>query len=149
MEFPLMYGLEKVGLPLICTTDDLIFLIDTGANHSVLFTFIYEYLKDSLKEQDDARQMVGMEGNKVDVNKVEGTINILDKDYTHTFSVYDGSKIVSCIQERSGVQIHGILGMDFIVRNKWILDFERFVVIEKEENVNSQDKNQENARCYI
>jgi hypothetical protein len=41
------------------------------------------------------------------------------------------------VQEKTGIQIHGILGIDFIVTNKWILDFERYVVIENEEKENA------------
>lgn len=140
MEFPLTYGLETASLALICTTDDLIFMLDTGANHSVLFTYTYEHLKETLKDLDGTREMMGMEGSKVAMNRVEGTINILGKDYTHVFSIFDGSKTFGAIQEKTGIQIHGILGLDFMVKYRWILDFERYVVIEKEEkeeNVNS------------
>ena len=77
--------------------------------------------------------MMGMEGSKVAMNRVEGTINILGKYYTHVFSIFDGSKTFGAIQEKTGIQIHGILGLDFMVKYRWILDFERYVVIEKEE----------------
>lgn len=41
MEFPLIFGLQKTGLPLIITSGklkNLCFLIDTGATHNILFT---------------------------------------------------------------------------------------------------------------
>ena len=47
MEFPLYWGLQKTGLPLIvvtCTDDtgitrDLCLLIDTGSTNNILFSF--------------------------------------------------------------------------------------------------------------
>ena len=32
------------------------------------------------------------------------------------------------IQEETGVQIHGILSTDFLVKNKWILDFDKLTI---------------------
>lgn len=46
MEFPLAFGLQKTGLPLIVTLGrlkNLCFLIDTGATHNVLFAYVYEH----------------------------------------------------------------------------------------------------------
>lgn len=43
MEFPLTFGLQKTGLPLILTSgkiNNLCFLIDTGATHNTLFYFV-------------------------------------------------------------------------------------------------------------
>lgn len=51
MEFPLTFGLQKAGLPLILTsgkTNNLCFLIDTGATHNTLFDFVYEHFKSEL-----------------------------------------------------------------------------------------------------
>lgn len=52
MEFPLAFGLQKTGLPLIVTLGrlkNLCFLIDTGATHNVLFAYVYEHKKMSSK----------------------------------------------------------------------------------------------------
>ena len=49
MEYPIHYGLEKAGLPLILTTENpknLCFLIDTGSTNDVIFDFVYNHFKD-------------------------------------------------------------------------------------------------------
>ena len=49
MKFPLAFGLQKTGLPLIVTSGklkNLCFLIDTGATHNTLFGFVYEHFKE-------------------------------------------------------------------------------------------------------
>lgn len=52
MEFPLAFGLQKTGLPLIVTLGrlkNLCFLIDTGATHNVLLLMYMSILKMSSK----------------------------------------------------------------------------------------------------
>ena len=70
----------------------MIFLVDTGASNSVLFTYVYEHLKERFTDVSGGIKIMGMEGNYVDVVRVEGVINILDKDYKAKFTVYDGTK---------------------------------------------------------
>ena len=57
MEFPLYWGLQKTGLPLIvvtCTDDtgtirDLCLLIDTGSTNNIMFSFVYEHFQSELQ----------------------------------------------------------------------------------------------------
>ena len=53
LEFPLTLGLQKTGLPLIVTSGklkNLCFLIDTGATHNVLFTYVFDTVSRSVSE---------------------------------------------------------------------------------------------------
>ena len=59
---------------------------------------------------------------------IEATFNFEGTDYTSSFSVFDGSDAIRQIQEETGVQIHGILSTDFLVKNKWILDFDKLTI---------------------
>ena len=55
LEFPISFGLQKTGLPLIITSGklkNLCFLIDTGATHNVLFTYVFEHFKNEFKMLD-------------------------------------------------------------------------------------------------
>ena len=56
------------------------------------------------------------------------TFNFEGTDYTSSFSVFDGSDAIRQIQEETGVQIHGILSTDFLVKNKWIIDFDKLTI---------------------
>ena len=78
MEFPLAYGLDKVGLPLICTTDNLIFLVDTGASNSVLFTYVYEHLKERFTDVSGGFKIMGMEGNYVAGANIAGFLKVAE-----------------------------------------------------------------------
>ena len=71
MEFPLTFGLQKAGLPLILMsgkTNNLCFLIDTGATHNTLFDFVYEHFKSEFKLLEGATRM----------NSLAGCVNVWD-----------------------------------------------------------------------
>lgn len=131
MEFPLAFGLQKTGLPLILTSGrlkNLCFLIDTGATHNVLFTYVYEHFKDEFKTLNEKQNIMGIEGHCEECPTIEATFNFEGVDYTSIFSVLDGSDAMSRMQEETGVQIHGILSATFLFEYKWIIDFNKLIV---------------------
>ena len=131
MQFPLTLGLQKTGLPLIVTSGklkNLCFLIDTGATNNILFTYVYEHFKDEFRVLEDKQKIMGIEGEYKEAPVIEATFNFEGIDYTSTFSVFNGSDAIRQVQEETGVQIHGILSTDFLVKNKWILDFDKLII---------------------
>lgn len=131
MEFPLAHGLQKVGLPLILTSGKLkniCFLIDTGATHNCLFDFVYEHFKEEFKLLEDSSGVMGIEGHYKECPTIKATFNFEEKDYTSVFVVLDASDAVKQVQKESGIQIHGVLGIQFLIENKWIIDFENLAV---------------------
>lgn len=131
MEFPLTLGLQKTGLPLIVTSGklkNLCFLVDTGATHNVLFAYVFEHFKNEFKVLEEHQSTMGIEGNYKECPTIEATFTFEGIDYTSTFTVLDATNAVAQIQEETGVQIHGILSTDFLVKNKWILDFDRLTI---------------------
>lgn len=131
MEFPLAFGLEKIGLPLIVTSGklkNLCFLIDTGSTNNSLFSFVYEHFKDEFKLLDVTQKIMGIEGHYKENPIIEATFNFEGTDYTSTFAVLDATDAIRQMQEETGVQIHGVLGIQFLIENKWIIDFETYSV---------------------
>jgi hypothetical protein len=134
MEFPLTFGLQKTGLPLIVTSGklkNLCFLIDTGSTHNTLFDFVYEHFKDEFKLLDSSYRTMGIEGHYKEVPVIEATFNFEGVDYTSTFAVLDASEAIAQVQEETGVQIHGVLGVEFLLENKWIINFEQMKVTDE------------------
>ena len=126
--FPITLGLQKAGLPLILTSGklkNLCFLIDTGSTHNILFDFVYNHFRDEFKLLDDTQSLMGIEGQYRETPTIEATFNFEGKDYTSTFSVLDASEAIKQVQEETGIQIHGILGIKFLLENKWIIDFNK------------------------
>ena len=131
MEFPLALGLEKTGLPLIVTSGklkNLCFLIDTGSTYNTIFDFVYEHFKNEFKLLDSTCRTMGIEGHYKETPVIEATFNFEGIDYTSTFSVLDATDAIMQVQEETGVQIHGVLGTQFLMENKWIVDFDRLIV---------------------
>ncbi|MBC5621673.1 MULTISPECIES: hypothetical protein [Butyricimonas] len=126
--FPITLGLQKAGLPLILTSGklkNLCFLIDTGSTHNILFDFVYNHFRDEFKLLDDTQSLMGIEGQYRETPTIEATFNFEGKDYTSTFSVLDASEAIKQVQEETGIQIHGVLGIKFLLENKWIIDFNK------------------------
>nr|DAL25126.1 MAG TPA_asm: retropepsin-like protein [Caudoviricetes sp.] len=125
MEYPIHHTISKVGLPLIVTSDSpkLCFLVDTGATHNILFSFVYEHLKDSFTAYREKNFVMGIDGEKKETMQIETELSFGGQNSSALFSVIDSDKAVAQIQSETGIQIHGILGIPFLIDNKWILDF--------------------------
>ena len=131
MIFPLNFGLEKIGLPLILTSGrkkNVCFLIDTGSTHNTLFSFVYEHFKDDFRIIEENQETMGIEGRFQESTTVEGTFNFEGTEYTSTFAVVKANDMITQLQEDTGVQLHGILGIHFLMENNWKIDFEKKVV---------------------
>lgn len=136
MKYPLYWGLQKTGLPLIvvtCTDDtgttrDLCLLIDTGSTNNILFSFVYEHFQKSFKSLDKQGSIIGFEGQQHETPQIEATFDFEGQSYISTFSVLDVFDGMKHIQEEAGVQIHGVLGTDFLLENKWSLNFDKLEI---------------------
>lgn len=131
MKFPLTLGLQETGLSLIVTSDklkNLCFLIDTGATHNILFNYVYEHFKDEFRVLEEKQKIMGIEGEYKETPVIKATFTFEGIDYTSTFSVLDATDAIAQVQKETGVQIHGILSTDFLVKNKWILDFDKLII---------------------
>ena len=137
MEFPLTLGLQKSGLPLILTSGELkniCFLIDTGSTHNILFDFVYNHFKDEFNILNNTQLLMGIEGHYKETPIIEATFNFEGMDYTSTFSILEANEAISQVQDETGVQIHGVLGIKFLLENKWIVDFEKLEIKSNGEN---------------
>lgn len=131
LEFPISFGLQKIGLPLIITSGklkNLCFLIDTGSTHNILFSYVYEHFSDEFKILNNTQTIMGIEGEYKETPIIEGTFNFEGKDYTSTFSVFNATNAVVQVEEETGVQIHGILGIQFLIENKWVINFDKNII---------------------
>lgn len=131
MRFSLNFGIEKTGMPLILTSGkkkNVCFLIDTGSTYNTLFSFVYEHFKDDFRIIEEDQKTMGIESRFQDSTTVEGTFNFDGTEYTSTFEVVKANDTITQLQEETGVQLHGILGIPFLMENKWKIDFEKMIV---------------------
>ncbi len=130
MKIPIEYSLTKLGLPLIVTSSkpNLCFLIDTGATHNIVFSYVYEEIPQYFSALQDTSCLMGIEGTQQRTSQVEAFIFFDNRDSIVTFSVMETNEAILQIQKESGIQIHGILGIPFLTQNKWILDFKNLKI---------------------
>lgn len=131
MEHSIQHSISKVGLPLIVTSSkpSLCFLIDTGATHNVIFSFVIENLKNIFRVSENQSSIMGIEGEIRKTPSITANISFGEVETSAIHSVLDNDKAVASIQNETGIQIHGILGIPFLMQNKWILDFNNLKII--------------------
>ena len=130
MNITLEFSLNKVGLPLIVTSSkpNLCFLIDTGATHNIVFSYVYKELRNVFYPTQESTKMMGIDGSLKQTQQVTCTLEFEGKEVNSVFSVLDANNAISKIQLESGIQIHGILGIPFLIQNEWILDFKQLTI---------------------
>ena len=96
MIFPLHTGLVKAGMPLIISSKgpnkeikNLCFLIDTGSTHNILFSYVYEFVKDDIKPLNTQNNLMGFEGKSQQGKMVEVNLSfVLEHHWTLDFKNY-------------------------------------------------------------
>ena len=112
------------GLPIVQFNSNgikLNFILDTGANISVIDTNILSKLK-YIKEES-VSEVFGIEGDKQSVETVSIEFNKDTKSYKDIFQVMDMSAPFGFVELESGIKIHGILGNEFLSKYGYVLDF--------------------------
>lgn len=123
----IFYGLNKSKLPIIpiiIKKENLCFIIDTGSTNSLIDCQVVEYFKDIVKPIGKY-SIIGIEGTRQEVDVVFLPFIFEGQTYKPKFCVKPLLEVFGNIEEESGIQIHGILGIDFLMDNKWIIDFNK------------------------
>ena len=125
-------ALDLVELPIVTFLNKgikLNFLLDTGSSQSI----INESMLPSLdtKKSEDSMIIVGVEGNKVSSDLCTMKVGYKDQEFAHTFAIKDLDEAFGVVKQESGVQIHGILGSDFLQKYKYVLDFKELIAYPK------------------
>lgn len=94
----------------------------------MIFSFAYEHLRSLFNTVGRLNQIMGVNGDTKETALVEATLSFGKINTTSIYSVLDSHKAVATIQKETGIQIHGILGIPFLMQNKWILDFNKLTV---------------------
>lgn len=112
-----------------CYNKSVNFILDTGANNSVIHDKVAKELK--LEPTGEKMKLTGMNSsiNEVDVTNIELSYN--DKKYKDKMQIVDLGVVIKQIKKTTGVTVHGIIGNGFFVNNKYILDFDAMIAYSK------------------
>lgn len=126
MNHSLSESLLKLSMPLvkarICGVN-LTFLVDTGSTHNVIASFVYEQIRNAFMITGESNKVMGVDGKYQDVIIVNATLEIEGVELKSDFNVVDMSDVVMQLQDETGLQLHGLLGIPFLMDNKCIIDF--------------------------
>ena len=118
-------GFNLTDLPVVTFTqgdEKLNFLLDTGSNKSLINSSVVKKLQHVMLKSDST--MFGVDGNYTKVETAVISIFYNGEEYANDFMISNLDKPFTNIKKESGVTIHGILGNNFFVRNKSILNFD-------------------------
>lgn len=128
MEYSLKDSLDKVGMSLInVKVKDFIltFDIDTGSTENIVFDFVANQLSDVFCTIDGSRKVFGIDGNYKENPQAETVITIGDKCFLTQFDIVNADQTIINLQNDYGFQLHGILGIPFLLKNHCVIDFNK------------------------
>jgi hypothetical protein len=126
MKYSIAAGIQNLSMPLLnvkIANMKLTFLIDTGATHNVIASFVYEQMRDAFVLLNDKNKIMGVEGNSKETPIVEALVIIAGAGIRTKFSVVNMNNTIIQLQDETGLQLHGFLGIPFLMDNKCILNF--------------------------
>ena len=125
MNYSILFGIKQTKLPIIIVEIEdkhLCFILDAGSTCCLIDSNVVEYFKDIVEPIGDYC-ISGIDGTKHNVDVVILPFNFEGYTYKPKFCVQQLSDAFKEIEEDSGIQVHGLLGTDFLLENKWIIDF--------------------------
>lgn len=131
MSISISNSINCVGLPIIVTSSKphLNFIVDTGSNLNFIFDFVHDGLENYFVPiESTTTETISVNGKIEDSPVVKGTLEFDGKVSEVEFSVINADDVVKRFQEKNGFQLHGFLGVPFLVANKWILDFDKMEI---------------------
>jgi hypothetical protein len=126
-------SLDLTGLPIITFTvgdSKYNFVLDSGASRSIINLESLEKIPHGELEESDC-YFYGIDGKMKEGDAATISLIYNDKEIKNKFIVNDLSSIVQNLKQETGVNITGILGNDFMQKNKYILDFNKLVAYNK------------------
>lgn len=106
------------------------FLLDSGSNISHICAEYYEALGAEIIGTYEDGEVAGLGATNTGVTMCSTTLrDILGNEYKVNLSVSNQlSAVAKSIEASTGVQIHGLLGTDFLKANNYVIDFKALAV---------------------
>ena len=125
-------SLDLVGLPIVTFYqghNKFNFLLDTGANNSVINESALEYMEHNIL--DTVGTLSGLDGKPIEVQYANIHLNYNDTTYDTEFQITNMNDAFENIKAESGIKLVGIIGNTFFQKYKYILDFDKLAVYTK------------------
>lgn len=107
------------------------FLIDTGANNSILNESVANKMKLECEEFEGVETNTA--GGNINLNKIVNLVIKFDdkREYDECFLISNMDEAFNSVKAETGVMIHGILGSNFFAKHKYIIDYDSLALYVK------------------
>ncbi len=125
-------AMELLELPVVTlnvNNNKLKFIIDTGCTTSCINESIVKSL--NIETKNIGNTHYGIDGNKVALNTCTIDFKLKNKNYSFDFNTANMDKVFTYIKESEGVQIHGLLGSDFLDKYNYVVDYKDYSLYKK------------------
>jgi hypothetical protein len=103
------------------------FIVDSGSDRSLIFKSILDSIKDKIYLEKGVR--VTTINDKTDINPVcRVYFSIKNNVLSDDFIELKDSVSFTVIEDKYDIKIDGILGGTFLIKNRWIIDYDNLVV---------------------
>lgn len=102
---------------------ELNFILDTGSDRNSIDSNIVDKLLTGEAKDKTAIKLTGVGGHQ-EVKSCSLEFQCGDKSYKADFLITDFKEPFSAIYEEHGIQLHGIIGSQFLKENNVVLDFQ-------------------------
>ena len=116
----------KVGMPFISINVEgfqMIMMIDTGSTNNVLFRYVYQQVREQLREVEADYTITGIDGKANKVICVVGSALLGGNRHEMSFLVREDDDAGIILSQEMGFPVCGIIGTLFMAEHGWMLDF--------------------------
>ena len=108
----------------------ILHVLDTGSVHSLINKSVIQYIE--YNETEYVATLSGIDNiTREEENAIEIPLQYKGKVTRSIFVVTELSACFDEIKKETGVQLHGLLGSDFFVENRYIIDYNEMVAYSK------------------
>ena len=126
-------SLDLIELPIVTFyqgNKKLNFMLDSGSNLSIIDINAVNNLKLEYVKLNKVNSILGINGETRDAGFVNMKFSYKHINFDYDFQYLDLSNVVNSLKQ-DGVTIHGILGNQFFIKYKYVLDFNDLIAYSK------------------
>ena len=126
-------SLDLIELPIVTFYQGdkkLNFMLDSGSNLSIIDINAVNNLKLKYVKLNKVNSILGINGETRDAGFVNMKFSYKHINFDYDFQYLDLSNVVNSLKQ-DGITIHGILGNQFFVKYKYVLDFNDLIAYSK------------------
>jgi len=118
--------INETGFPFITVTEGtfkgLCFLLDTGSENNILFKSAYKCVKKGMTLTNKQSTLMGIEGKENIVSIARANISFCGIEHHTSFLLVDAPDTVKGMFDKKGLTMAGIIGIDFMLAHRWVID---------------------------